>query len=185
MFDGSEKEDPSANMVSLLLQDSLLGSKNCGLLCKMEMKRDSLKLETRTKNCTIGLESDAGHIVELAIAYMDKLEKNKRGIGKRLNFKRIKGKRLNKQTLLDHKPSSRLSNNTHSHVYMYTENKYGEMEVFWTQSCFFYSIDKRLFIAIHAGNSKTHCPTFPAAIMLLILPDTRSFIDTFNLLTFI
>ncbi|KAL7602299.1 hypothetical protein Lser_V15G26409 [Lactuca serriola] len=97
-FDGSEKGDPSENMVSLLPENSLPGSKNCGLLSKMEMKRDSLKLKTRTKNCTIGLEIDAVHIDELAIAYMDKLEKNKRGNGKRLNFKRIKGKRLNKQT---------------------------------------------------------------------------------------
>ena len=37
--------------------------------------------------------------------------------------------------MLDHRPSSGLSNKTHSQEYMYTENKYGEMEVFWTQSC--------------------------------------------------
>ncbi|CAI9287860.1 unnamed protein product [Lactuca saligna] len=43
MFDGSEKEDPSEKH-------------------GLEMKRDSLKLKTRTKNCTIGLESDARHI---------------------------------------------------------------------------------------------------------------------------
>ncbi|KAL7602292.1 hypothetical protein Lser_V15G26406 [Lactuca serriola] len=116
---GSEAVDPSENFRPLLPQNMLDGSEKERPLRKhglsaprklitwfkelriVKQNGDEVglsKLTTRTKNCTIGLESDAVHIDELEIAYIDKLEKNKRGTGKRLNFKRIKGKRVNKQT---------------------------------------------------------------------------------------